>query len=73
MPISEQKAHIRARIAGRKRQDPRADVTALQRELKTLSLEEHIRAVFSTAPTPTRKQIKRLLALLPPGDTTNAP
>lgn len=68
MPISAKKAHIRACIAGRKRQDPRADVTALQRELKTLSLEEHIRAVFSTAPTPNRRQIKRLLALLPPVD-----
>lgn len=67
MPISHEKAKIRARIAGRKRQNPDADVTEEQRELKTLTLEEHIRRVVETAPLPTPDQMARLRALLRPG------
>ncbi|MBG0853813.1 hypothetical protein I2W78_18650 [Streptomyces spinoverrucosus] len=68
MSISHEKAQLRARIAGRKRQNPNADVADDQRELKTLSLEEHIRRVVENAPAPTPEQIARLRALLPPVD-----
>lgn len=67
MPISPETAKLRARIAGRKSQNPDADVTEEQRELRTLTLEEHIRRVVENAPTPTPEQIARLRALLPPG------
>lgn len=66
MPISSESARVRARIAGRKRQNPDADVTSDQRELKTLTLEEHIRQVVDNAPAPTPDQIARLRALLRP-------
>ncbi|MEJ8668411.1 hypothetical protein WKI71_07110 [Streptomyces sp. MS1.AVA.1] len=65
MSISQEKAQIRARIAGRKRQNPNADVSDDQRALKTLSLEEHIKRVVESAPTPTPEQIARLRDLLP--------
>lgn len=66
MSISPETAKIRARIAGRRRQTPDADVTEEQRELKTVTLEEHIRRVVETAPIPTPEQIARLRDLLPP-------
>lgn len=67
MPISPETAKVRARIAGRKRQNADADVADDQRELKTLTLEEHIRRVVENAPLPTPEQIARLRALLRPG------
>lgn len=67
MPISPETAKLRARIAGRKRQNPDADVTECQRALKALTLEEHIRRVVETAPLPTPEQIARLRDLLRPG------
>ncbi|GAA2657487.1 hypothetical protein GCM10010307_72280 [Streptomyces vastus] len=66
VPISPETAKLRARIAGRRRQDPNADITEEQRELKTLTLEERIRRVVESAPPLTADQIERLRALLPP-------
>jgi hypothetical protein len=66
MPISPDAAKLRARIAGKKSHNPDADVTEERRELKALTLEEHIQRVISTAPVPTPEQLSRLRALLPP-------
>lgn len=66
MALSPEASSLRARIGGRKRQNPNADVTDDQRELKTIRLEEHIHDVLSTAPMPTPDQIARLRALLRP-------
>lgn len=67
MPLTPEAARIRARIGGRKRQNPDADVTDDQRKLKVVRLEEHIHDVLSNAPMPTPDQIARLRALLRPG------
>jgi hypothetical protein len=67
MALSSEAAKIRGRIGGKRRQDPHADITEEQRELKTLTLEEHIRRVVENAPLPTPEQIARLRALLRPG------
>lgn len=64
MPISPETAKLRARIAGKKRQNPDADVSEDQRELKTRTLEAYIQRLISTAPVPTPEQIARLRALL---------
>jgi hypothetical protein len=66
MALSPEAAKVRGRIGGKRRQDPHADITEEQRELKTLTLEDHIRRVVDSAPTPTPEQIARLRALLPP-------
>lgn len=66
MPISPEKAHLRARIAGRRRQNPDADVTEEQRELRALALAERIRRDVESAPPLTPEQIERIRALLPP-------
>ncbi|MFF7651479.1 hypothetical protein ACFZCY_16720 [Streptomyces sp. NPDC007983] len=64
MPISPETAKLRARIAGKKRHNPDADVVDDQRELKTRTLEAHIQRLISTAPVPTPEQIERLRTLL---------
>ncbi|MBU3870255.1 hypothetical protein KN815_41300 [Streptomyces sp. 4503] len=66
MPISSEAAKVRARIAGKKRQNPDADVTDDQRELKMTTLEDYVQRVIASAPLPTPEQIARLRALLPP-------
>lgn len=66
MPISPESAKVRARIAGRKSQNPDADVTEEKRELQILTLEERIRRAVESAPPLTPEQIERLRALLPP-------
>jgi hypothetical protein len=66
LPISPEAARVRARIAGKKRQNPRADVTEDQRELKTVSLEEHIRRVVDGLPPLSEEQRTRLALLLSP-------
>lgn len=58
MPVS--------RLTGRKSQNPDADATEEQCELKTRTLEERIRQVVESAPPLTADQIERLRSLLPP-------
>ncbi|WP_406306236.1 hypothetical protein OHA61_33945 [Streptomyces sp. NBC_00885] len=61
---SSERLSIAGRIAITKRNDPDADLTELQRELKTVRLADHIRAAVETAPLPTPEQLERLRALL---------
>lgn len=57
---------IRGRIAGRKSQNPDADVSDDLRDLRAIRLEEQIQRVVNAAPPPTPEQLERLRALLAP-------
>ncbi|AVH58676.1 MULTISPECIES: hypothetical protein [Streptomyces] len=49
------------------RHHPDRDTTDLDREIKALSLEDHIRRVVDTAPELTDEQLSKLASLLRPG------
>ena len=59
----------RARIAGKKRQNPDADVTDLLVDLRAARAEDYIRKMLAQAPPLTGEQIQRLRDLLPPAPT----
>lgn len=54
----------RARLAANVRHHPEADHTELRRELKTVTLAEHIKRVVDAAPPLTSEQRDRLAVLL---------
>lgn len=59
--------HTRARIAAAKKQDPTADVTDLQAQLKAERLAEHIKTTVDAWPPLTADQRDRLSLLLRKG------
>lgn len=63
---SPQVAKARATIAGKRRQNPQADVTELQRNLRALKAEEYISRLVDEAPPLSSAQRSRLAALLAP-------
>lgn len=64
--------NTRARIAGRLKADPTADVTELRRQLREERLTEHIQRVVAQVPPLTPEQRERLALLLYGGDRTAA-
>jgi hypothetical protein len=64
MAHSQAQRETITKIMRAKRRNPDADVSDLRRELKTLTLEERIKAYVATAPLPTPEQRDRLAALL---------
>lgn len=64
--------HHRARIAGMKRQNPNADTTEAERDLKAARAEEYIRGLVETFPPLTGEQKARLAALLRQPTTDDA-
>ncbi|MEQ7126678.1 hypothetical protein ABN034_19365 [Actinopolymorpha sp. B11F2] len=64
--------HVRQRIAGRRRQNPNADVTDLQRELNAAKAEAYLRSIIDTAPGITDAEAEKLAALLRVRPTSDA-
>lgn len=64
---------VRQRIAGRKRQDPDADVTDLQRELRAIHFQAWARELVRDAPELTEKQKHTLRAIFEPYLDADAP
>jgi hypothetical protein len=69
-PLTPARTTARARVSALKRHHPEggAAIDAAVRDLRAMTLEEHIREVVDQAPGLTPEQAERLAALLRGGD-----
>ncbi|GAA2887436.1 hypothetical protein GCM10010472_52200 [Pseudonocardia halophobica] len=72
-PLAKDVHHVRARIAGRAKQNPNDPrLSADRAELAALRLEQHVANVLATAPPLTNEQRSRIASLLAPARQTEA-